>query len=132
MWYQIILLKQWFGEMFDRYKLITDFNTAAKEAFIAGEAPTLLKARITRGEAEYRHMFSKWMAGGFRIKAMSGKPLKNYELVEIGKTILNNEELTRKLVTLGWDTLEIHANEGNNGVKWSLKKFIKFGKVLGQ
>ena len=89
--------------------VLPDFNRAAKYSFIQGVAPALLEVKITRGESAYKHAFSKWMGGGFRIKALSGRPLEKSELIEIGRVVLDNEELTRKLITLGWDTLEVHG-----------------------
>lgn len=130
MWHKIMVVADWFGEMAERYRLVRDFNKAAKNAFISGVAPTLLEAKITRGDSDYKHAFSKWMGGGFRIKALSGRQLKQNELIEIGKVVLENEELTRKLVSLGWDTLEVHANEGYNGVKWALKDYANIGGFL--
>lgn len=130
MWYKIMIIAEWFGEMAERYKLIRAFNKAAKNAFIAGVAPTLLESKITRGESAYRHSFSKFMGGGFRIKALSGRALSKSELVEIGRVVLDNDELVRKLISLGWDTLEVHANEGYNGVKWALKDYANIGGFL--
>ena len=106
MWYKLIVIADWFGEMAERYKLVRDFNKAAKNAFIAGKAPTLLETKITRGESAYRHTFSKFMGGGFRIKALSGRPMEKSELIEVGRVVLDNEELVRKLISLGWDTLK--------------------------
>jgi hypothetical protein len=130
MWHKIMVVADWFGEMAERYRLVRDFNKAAKNAFISGVAPTLLEAKITRGDSAYKHAFSKWMGGGFRIKALTGRQLKQNELIEIGKVVLENEELTRKLISLGWDTLEVHANEGYNGVKWALKDYANIGGFL--
>jgi hypothetical protein len=130
MWYKIIEIREWFGEMSERYRLVKDFNRAAKNAFILGRAPTLLEAKITKGDSTYRHNFSKWMGGGFRIKALSGRPLPKHELIEIGRVVLDNEELTRRMVSLGWDTLEVHSNEGYNGAKWALKDFANIGGFL--
>jgi hypothetical protein len=130
MWYKIMVIKEWFGEMSERYKLVRDFNKAAKYAFISGVAPTLLEAKITGGDSAFKHEFSKWLGSGFRIKAMSGKPLHNIELKEIGSVVLDNEELIRKLITLGWDTLEVHSNQGFNGLKWPLKDYAKLGGYL--
>jgi hypothetical protein len=130
MWYKIMVIKEWFGEMSERYKLVRDFNKAAKYAFISGAAPTLLEAKITGGDNAFKHEFSKWLGSGFRIKAMSGKPLHNIELKEIGSVVLDNEELIRKLITLGWDTLEVHSNQGFNGLKWPLKEYAKLGGFL--
>ncbi len=129
-WYKIIIVKEWFGEMAERYRLVRDFNQAAKMSFITGEAPTLLHARITRGGGANKHAFSRFLAGGLRIKAMSGRSLAQRELIEIGRVILDNEDLVRKLVALGWDTLEVHANVGYNGAKWALKDHVKLGGYL--
>jgi hypothetical protein len=130
MWYKIMEITEWFGEMAERYRLIKDFNRAAKFSFIQGVAPTLLEAKITRGESTYRHAFSKWMAGGFRIKALSGRALDKSELNEIGRVVLDNEELTRKMISLGWDTLEVHSNKGFNGIKWALKEHANIGGFI--
>jgi hypothetical protein len=130
MWYRVIVIAEWFGEMAERYRLLRDFNRAAKNSFISGKAPTLLESKITNGESAYRHAFSKFMGGGFRIKALSGRPLEQNELVEIGRVVLDNAELVRKLIALGWDTLEVHSNEGFKGVKWPLKDFANIGGYL--
>jgi predicted transcriptional regulator len=130
MWYRVVAITEWFGEMAERYRLIRNFNRAAKESFIVGEAATLLEARITRGESAYRHVFSKFMAGGMRIKAMSGRPMDKSELVEVGRVVLDQDELVRKLISLGWDTLEVHSNKGSIGVKWALKDYAKMGGYL--
>jgi hypothetical protein len=130
MWYKIIEITEWFGEMAERYRLVKDFNRAAKYSFIQGVAPALLEAKITRGEFAYKHAFSKWMGGGFRIKALSGRPLERSELIEIGRVVLDNEELTRKMISLGWDTLEVHSNRGYNGAKWALKEHANIGGYL--
>jgi hypothetical protein len=130
MWHKIIEIVDWFGEMTERHKLIRDFNKAGKNAFIAGIAPTLLETKITNGDSNYRHQFSKFLGGGFRIKALSGRPLKREEMIEIGKVILDNKELVRKLVALGWDTMEVHDNSGFNGCKWPLKDYANIGGYL--
>ena len=126
-WHRLV---DWFSEVRERYNLVRDFNKAAKNSFIAGQAPTLLEARITIGSSEFRHAFSKFMAGGFRIKALSGQALQRSELIEIGKVVLDNEELVRKLVALGWDTLEVHDVKGYHGCKWALKNYANIGGYL--
>jgi len=130
MWYRVIEIVEWFGDLTERYRLVRDFNRAAKMSFVSGIAPTLLEAKITMGESAYRHEFSKWLAGGFRIKALAGRPLSKSELIELGRVVLDNKELVRKLVSLGWDTLEVHSNEGYNGAKWALKDHADLGGYL--
>ena len=130
MWHKIIDVYDWFGELAKRIKVIRDFNHAAKIAFISGKAPTLLNVKTTKGDSRYRHAFSKWLASGFRVKALSGTPLPKSDLVEIARVVLDNEELVRKLVALGWDTLEVHDNKGFQGVKFALKDYANIGGYL--
>ena len=123
-------IKEWFGELTERHKLILDFNRAGKYAFVSGEAATLLEAKITKGESLYRHHFSRYRGGGFRIRALSGRALSRNEMVEIGSIVLANQELVRRLVSLGWDTLEVHDNAGCNGLKWKLIEHAGIGGLL--
>ena len=127
-WYKII---DWFSDMSERHRLIRTFNKAGNEAFVYGVAPTLLEASISRGDSAYKHVFSK-LYSGFRIKALSGRALTKEELIEIGHAILENQELIRRLVALGWDTLEVQDIKGFYGVKWALKDFANIGIVIPQ
>lgn len=114
----------WFRDKSERSKLIRSFNESARVAFVAGIAPTLLKASISKGESAYRHQFSNWLQTGFRIQAFSGRALTKDELILIGKVIHNDSVLVRRLIVLGWDTLEIHGDKGTFGCKWQLKDYI--------
>ena len=119
-WYRIV---DWFNDLSERNRIVRNFNKSARDAFILGAAPTLLEARITKGDSSYKHTFSKWNSG-FRIKAMSGRALSRDEMITIGNVILSNSVLIRQLVALGWDTLEVHDDTGSKGLKWPLRKFI--------
>lgn len=130
MWSKLIVIYDWFGELKERLMVVRDFNKAAKYAFISLKVPTLIQCKITKGDPNYRHNFSKWRGGGFRIKALSGHPLPKSSLIEIAKVVLDNEELVRKLVALGWDTLEVHDNSGYVGIKYPLMKHLKIGGYL--
>jgi hypothetical protein len=70
------------------------------------------------------------MGSGFRIKALSGTPMARYELIEVGQIILDNEMLVRKLISLGWDTLEVQGNRSPVGCKWPLKDYAHIGGDL--
>ena len=120
-WNNII---EWFSDRSQRSKLIRSFNDSARNAFISGIAPTLLKSCISKGESSYRHQFSDWLNTGFRIQAFTGRTLTKNELMQIGDVILNDSTLVRRLVVLGWDTLEIHGDEGIYGCRWQLKDYI--------
>lgn len=120
-WNRII---DWFRDRSERSQVIRSFNDSAKSAFIVGEAPTLLKAIISKGESAYKHQFSNWLNTGFRIQTFSGRQLSKEEIKQIGEVILNDNVLVRRLIVLGWDTLEIHGDKGNYGLRWQLKDYI--------
>ena len=120
-WYRVV---EWFNDMSERHKLIRDFNKSAKVAFIEGLAPTLLASKITKGYVGYRHSYSKSMSG-FRVQAFTGRPLSKNDLIQIGAAIMSNSVLVRKLVVLGFDTLEVAGDIGDYGCRWQLKDYMQ-------
>lgn len=114
-----------FQDRSERNRLVRSFNDSAKHAFVAGLAPTLLKASISRGEKSFRHQFSNWLNSGFRIQAFTGRVLSKNELFLIGTVIISDEILIRKLVVLGFDTLEVCGDKGIYGCRWQLKDFLQ-------
>ena len=124
-WNNII---DWFRDRSERAKLVRSFNESAKNSFVSGIAPTLLKASISKGESSYKHQFSNWLNSGYRIQAFTGRVLTKDELIYIGKVILADSVLVRKLIVLGFDTLEIHGDAGTYGCRWQLKDYIPLQK----
>ena len=112
---------EWFSDRTERDKLIREFNSAAKCAFIQGSVPTLLKSKKSKGHSPYKHKFSDWLCSGFRVEAFSGRSLSKSEVVSIGEVILADDILVRKLVVLGFDTLEVHGDMDRYGCRWQLK-----------
>ena len=117
----------WFSDRSKRTKLVRGFNNAAKEAYVQGIVPTLLKAEFSKGNSEYRHQFSDWLLHGFRVTAFVGKQLSKNELIEIGTTVLSDAVLVRQLVVLGFDTLEVQGDIGVFGCMWQLTDHIAIG-----
>lgn len=115
---------QWFGNRSERSELLTNFNSAAKNAFVIGVVPTLLKARVSKGNRDYKHQFSNWLYSGFRIQAFSGRQLSRDELMKIGQVVLSDDVLVRRLVVAGFDTLEIHGDEGRYGIRYQLRGYM--------
>jgi|SRR5690554_2239010 len=120
-WNDII---DWFGDRSERSNLVRSFNNSAKNAFVTGVAPTLLKARVSKGNRAYKHQFSNWMYTGFRIQAFAGRQLSKNELMKIAQVVMSDEALVRRLIVLGWDTLEVHTDGGNYGIRYQLKDHI--------
>lgn len=125
LWTRII---EWFHDRRDRSSLILGFNKSAKDAFINGYAPVILEARISKGNKNYKHRFSSLFNTGFRIKAYSGFALSKNDTINIGNVILANQALVRRLVVLGFDTLEVHCDVGNQGCQWQLHDYIQIGQ----
>lgn len=121
-------ISEWFLDRSERNAVIRSFNSSARDAFVRGVAPTLLKAQISRGDREYKHQFSHWYSTGFRIQALSGTQLSKKEMMYIGEVVLNDEVLVRKLVVLGWDTLEVHGDVGSFGCKWRLRDHLQLSR----
>lgn len=115
----------WFQDRSERNRLVRSFNDSARHAFVIGLAPALLKASISRGEKSFRHQFSNWLNSGFRIQAFSGRALSKNELIIIGNTIISDPVLIRKLVVLGFDTLEVCGDKGIYGCRWQLKDYLQ-------
>ena len=123
---------EWFRDRSERNQLVRSFNQSAKDAFVMGLAPTMLKASISKGNSAYRHQFSAWLNTGFRIQALSGRALTKDEMVVIGMVVLHDTTLVRRLIALGWDTLEIHDDTGYYGCRWKLIDYANMGGILNE
>jgi hypothetical protein len=121
----------WFKDLSERNRLINSFNSSARDAYVTGDAPALLQASISKGNSSYRHDFSKWLSSGFRIKVFCGRQLNKDEIVFIGNSILSNQILLRRLVVLGWDTLEIHGDKGSYGCQWKIIDYLDKINLIG-
>lgn len=124
------IIATWFADRKERSMLIREFNNRARMSFIGGETPTALKVSTSRGVPQYRHEFSAWFNTGFRIQALTGRQLSKKEIMDIGQVILSNTTLVRRLIVLGWDTLEVHDNGGCYGCRWRLADYANIGLLL--
>lgn len=126
MWWNKI--REWFSNLSERRKCISDFNNAASDAFIRNTVPVYMKAEISFGNKNYKHIMSNLLFSGFRIKTISGRFLTNDEVEYVGIVIVSNQELMRKLVTLGFDTLEIYSPSGGKVKDWRLTSIMQIGQ----
>lgn len=126
-WYKITA---WFEDCVERSRLIKYFNKRAKDSFVNGDMPTVLKASSSKGLYKNRHSFSSWFNTGFRIQALSGRALTKKEMMLIGKVILSDRTLVRRLIVLGWDTLEVHDNSSRYGCRWCLTDYANINTLI--
>lgn len=110
--------------MSERMKLLREWNQSAKEAYISGTVPSLLEATTSMGNSKNRHELSKLFISGFRIRVKSGHNLTKIDLLNIGRIILTNTTLVRRIIVLGWDTLEVYDARTKIGLQWGLKDFM--------
>ena len=123
MWWNKII--EWFSNNRERNAFISDFNTAAKQAFISNVAPVFMKAESSIGNRAYKHQFSNFFYHGFRIRILTGMDLSDQEIKKIGDMIIANTTLTRQLVTLGYDTFEITNINGSVITDWRLTTLLE-------
>ena len=124
-WHRIL---EWFRDKSERNALIKNFNESSRVAFVDGFVPTLLKAKISKGNPDYKHQFSHWMYHGFRVEVFGGRPLSNQEIKTIGAVIMSDASLMRTLVVLGFDTLEVHGELDSYGCRWQIRDYLQLNQ----
>ena len=106
MWDNII---QWFENSIERRKLVNSFNENASLAWDKGQVPTLLRSKTTWGNRGNKHNFSKTLSG-FRITTTTNGYMNKEKCSMIGLIIMSDQELVRKLIRCGYDTLEVFGD----------------------
>ena len=123
MWWNRVL--EWFSNNRERDELIANFNKSAKAAFVSNIVPVFLKAESSRGNNLYKHQFSSFLYHGFKIRTLTGLFISDDLFIAIGNMLASNQALTRHLVTLGYDTLEITNNSGRVVKQWRLSTMLE-------
>ena len=120
MWQNII---SWFGDKMEKQSLVSEFNRNAAFAWDSGAAPTLLKAKMTWGNSKNKHSFSDTFSG-FRINAMTGSYMSLEKCKIIGMIIKSDQVLLRKLIRVGFDTLEVFSETSSSGFETGLQNLL--------
>lgn len=110
----------WIQNLTERNAFVRNFNVKAKESYITGLQPMLMKCSISRGCKDCRHHFSNRFRSGFRVQVLAGRSLTKDETETIGRELLSDAEFVRRLVALGWDTFEVHSDNGRYGLRWKI------------
>ena len=116
-------LTSWFEDKSNRFAIVKGFNIAAKDAYINGTIPCLLKCRINPGCLKFKHANSSLFFTGIQIKILSNSNLSDSEINIIGETIVQDSRLVRFLIAKGWDTLEIKDEKRGAKSRWELAKY---------
>ena len=94
------------------------------QAFIMDIVPIYLKAESSFGNNAFKHQFSSFLYHGLKIRTMTGAFLADSDFISIGNMLASNPALTRQLVTLGYDTLEITNSAGKVVKQWQLTTLL--------
>ena len=124
---------KWFRDSPARRKFINDFNDKAREEFQMLSVDTLLEAKACSGNSDnsYRHELSAPVIfSGIAIEAKAGTEIPVDDIILIGKIILSNQMLVRKMFVLHWDTLIVRDTRTGKFVDWRIRDFMNFGGLL--
>ena len=126
---------KWFRDSPARRKFINEFNDKAREEFQMLSVDTLLEAKACSGNSDnsYRHELSAPVIfSGIAIDAKAGTEIPLDDIILIGKIILSNQVLVRRMFILHWDTLIVRDTRTGKFVDWRIRDFMNFGGLLDE
>ena len=126
---------KWFRDSAERKRFINEFNANARGAFQSLSVDTLLEAKACSGNSDssYRHeLSSPFMFSGIAIEAKAGTEIPVDDIILIGKIILSNQVLVRRMFVLHWDTLIVRDTRTGKFVDWRIRDFMSFGGLLNE
>ena len=126
---------KWFRDSAERRRFINEFNANARGAFQSLSVDTLLEAKACSGNSDssYRHELSAPVIfSGIAIEAKAGTEIPVDDIILIGKIILSNQVLVRRMFVLHWDTLIVRDTRTGKFVDWRIRDFMNFGGLLDE
>lgn len=124
---------KWFRDSAERRRFINEFNANARDAFQSLSVDTLMEAKACSGNSDssYRHELSAPVIfSGIAIEAKAGTEIPIDDIILIGKIILSNQVLVRRMFVLHWDTLIVRDIRTDKFVDWRIRDFMSFGGLL--
>ena len=125
----------WFRDSAERRRFINEFNANARDAFQSLSVDTLMEAKACSGNSDssYRHELSAPVIfSGIAIEAKAGTEIPIDDIILIGKIILSNQVLVRRMFVLHWDTLIVRDIRTDKFVDWRIRDFMSFGGLLNE
>lgn len=126
---------KWFRDSAERRRFINEFNANARDAFQSLSVDTLMEAKACSGNSDssYRHELSAPVIfSGIAIEAKAGTEIPIDDIILIGKIILSNQVLVRRMFVLHWDTLIVRDTRTGKFVDWRIRDFMSFGGLLDE
>ena len=114
----------------ERRRFINEFNANALNGFNSSLVDTFYVTTTCEGNPAFRHNLSApSVVSGLIVSAKGGRTLTVDEVLLLGKIILGNQMIVRRMYVLHWDTLIIYGGTGKS-VSWAIKDFLNFGGLL--
>ena len=126
---------KWFRDSAERRRFINEFNANARDAFQSLSVDTLMEAKACSGNSDssYRHELSAPVIFSvIAIEAKAGTEIPIDDIILIGKIILSNQVLVRRMFVLHWDTLIVRDIRTDKFVDWRIRDFMSFGGLLNE
>lgn len=115
----------------ERQRFINEFNFSAREAFQNIAIDALFEAVICSGNQKNRHdMSAPTIVSGIEIQVKGGTVVPLDEILLIGRFVLLNQALVRRMYILHWDTFRIKDVRNGANVEWKIVDFCNFGGLL--
>ena len=115
----------------ERRRFINTFNASALYSFTSLSVDALFQAEVCEGNVDYRHEYSAPRSvSGFIVKVISGVDVPYEDVLLIGRIILENKALVRRMFVLHWDTLYIRDERNGRYGQWRIRDFVDFGGIL--
>ena len=110
---------------------IHTFNATALNSFTMLSVDALFQADVCEGNPNYKHEYSAPRpVSGFIVKVISGVDVPYEDVLLIGRIILENKALVRRMFVLHWDTLYIKDERNGRFGQWRIRDFVDFGGIL--
>jgi hypothetical protein len=117
----------------ERRRFVNEFNKIASHNFQNLTINALFEAHVCSGKLAYRHELSApVIASGLEIQIKAGMQVPLEVVIALGRVILCDEALVRRMFILHWDTLIIRDSRNGYCVDWRIRDFVNFGGVLNQ
>ncbi|WP_259016585.1 hypothetical protein [Emticicia fluvialis] len=115
----------------ERVRILKEFNTLFKQAFLQGEIDRLCTVITSMGNPKFTHSLSSiYLRSGFKITIENDEDLSENNFWEIAKYVLDSAPFIRQLMALGYDTLIIVGKTNTAGIQISLKQVVDLQKFM--
>lgn len=124
---QSITLKSIWGTLlngsFEKQAFIDEINKQFYNLYVSGKLKRLYKAGTTIGRESDRHDMSSKIWNGLELKVKNDSLLTVREIEQFSKDFLEDKELVRQLLSLGYSTLIITGTKVNITNEYKLTDF---------